>query len=106
MTTAETVVVRAVKATQNGGTDVFSFFVRGSDITRLADISRISRDEAGLKGFQRREIRSHVNSIVEFLNSGPVLFPNAIILALWSWAFERTASCVMPVKSARASITN
>lgn len=82
MTTTETVVVRAVKATQNGGTDVFSFFVRGSDITRIADISRISRDEAGLKGFQRREIRSHVNSIVEFLNSGPVLFPNAIILAL------------------------
>jgi DGQHR domain-containing protein len=82
MMTIEKVVVRAVKATQNGGTDVFSFFVRGSDITRIADISRISRDEAGLKGFQRREIRSHVNSIVEFLNSGPVLFPNAIILAL------------------------
>jgi DGQHR domain-containing protein len=35
-----------------------------------------------LKGFQRKEIRSHVNGIVEFLDSGPVLFPNAIILAL------------------------
>jgi DGQHR domain-containing protein len=35
-----------------------------------------------LKGFQRREIRTHANAIVEFLNSGPVLFPNAIILAL------------------------
>ena len=35
-----------------------------------------------LKGFQRKEIRNHVNSIVEFLDSGPVLFPNAMILAL------------------------
>lgn len=82
MTARESVVVRAVKAVQNGGTEVFAFFLRGSDITRIADISRISRDEAGLRGFQRREIRNHVNSIVEFLDSGPVLFPNAIILAL------------------------
>jgi DGQHR domain-containing protein len=82
MTARESIVVRAIKAQQNGGTEVFAFFLHGSDITRVADISRISRDEAGLKGFQRREIRSHVNSIVEFLDSGPVLFPNAIILAL------------------------
>lgn len=82
MTAREAVVVRAIKAIQNGGTEVFAFFLRGSDIARVADISRISRDEAGLKGFQRREIRSHVNSIAEFLDSGPVIFPNAIILAL------------------------
>lgn len=62
--------------------DVYAFFLRGSDILKVADISRISRDETELKGFQRKEIRSHVNSIVEFLDSGPVLFPNAIILAL------------------------
>jgi DGQHR domain-containing protein len=82
MTPREAVVVRAVRATQNGATEVFAFFLRGSDIARIADISRISRDEAGLKGFQRREIRNHVNSIVEFLEGGSVLFPNAIILAL------------------------
>lgn len=82
MKPAEAVVVRAIKAIQNGGTEVFAFFLRGSDITRVADISRIGRDDEGLKGFQRPEIRNHVNSIVEFLNSGPVIFPNAIILAL------------------------
>ena len=75
-------IVRAVKTTQGDGVDVFSFFLYGSDIVRVADISRIVRDEGELKGFQRKEIRSHVNSIVEFLDSGPVLFPNAIILAL------------------------
>lgn len=76
------IVVRALKTTQGNGLDVFAFFLYGSDIMRVADISRIARDEGELKGFQRKEIRSHVNSIVEFLDSGPVLFPNAIILAL------------------------
>src|SRR5689334_12464894 len=70
-----------MKTKQGDGVDVFCFFLYGSDITRIADISRLARDEAELKGFQRREIRSHVNSIVEFLDSGPVVFPNAIILA-------------------------
>ena len=34
-----------------------------------------------LRGFQRKEIQEHVNSIVEYLDRGYVLFPNAIILA-------------------------
>jgi DGQHR domain-containing protein len=76
------ITVRAVKAIQAGTVDIYSFFLFGGDITKVADISRISRDELGLKGFQRREIRSHVNSITEFLDSGPVIFPNAILLAL------------------------
>jgi DGQHR domain-containing protein len=62
---------------------VYSFFLRGSDITKVADISRIARDDTdALRGFQRREIKEHVSAIAEFLNSGPVVFPNAIILAL------------------------
>src|SRR5262245_15721332 len=75
-------VVRAIKSRQGGDVDVFAFFLYGSDLCRIADISRIARDEGELKGFQRKEIRAHVNSIVEFLDSGSVLFPNAIILAL------------------------
>lgn len=76
------IVVRAVKAQQGQSTDIYSFFLPGSDILKIADISRIERDEANLKGFQRQEIRNHVKSIVDFLDSGDVLFPNAIILAL------------------------
>ncbi len=77
------VVVRALKTQQGAGVDVYAFFLYGSDITRVADISRIARDEADqLRGFQRKEIRGHVNAIVEFLDRGPNLFPNAIILAL------------------------
>jgi DGQHR domain-containing protein len=63
--------------------DVYAFFIKGSDIVRVADISRIERDaQDALKGFQRPEIRQHVKGIVDYLNQGDVLFPNAIILAL------------------------
>ena len=76
-------VVRALHTTQGEGLDVYAFFIKGGDIVRVADISRIERDAADeLKGFQRPEIRQHVKGIVEYLNQGDVLFPNAIILAL------------------------
>lgn len=76
-------VVRAVKTQQAGSVDVYAFFLFGSDVLRVADITRIGREDGELKGFQRSEIRNHVNAIVDFLdNGGPVLFPNAIILAL------------------------
>jgi len=81
-TSEEKIVVRAVKTRQGESVEVYAFFLYGSDVARIADISRIVREEGELKGFQRKEIRSHVNSIIEFLDSGPVLFPNAIILAL------------------------
>src|SRR5438105_9668265 len=53
-------IIRALHTKQGPNLDVYAFFVRGADIIRLADISRIARDESDvLKGFQRPEIRSH-----------------------------------------------
>lgn len=77
------IVVRALRTTQGGDVDVFAFFIKGADIVRIADISRVERDEAdALKGFQRPEIRNHVKGIADYLSQGKVLFPNAIILAM------------------------
>lgn len=77
------VVVRALRTTQGDKLDVYAFFIKGSDIVQVADISRVERDaEEALKGFQRPEIKSHVKGIVDYLNQGAVLFPNAIILAM------------------------
>jgi DGQHR domain-containing protein len=77
------IVVRALHTTQGDGLDVYAFFIRGSDIVRVADITRVEREGGGsLKGFQRPEIRNHVKGIVDYLNQGHVLFPNAIILAM------------------------
>jgi DGQHR domain-containing protein len=77
------IVVRALHTTQGDGLDVYAFFIKGGDIVKVADISRVERDESdALKGFQRPEIRNHVKGIVDYLNQGNVLFPNAIILAM------------------------
>lgn len=77
------IIVRALHTTQGDGLDVYAFFIKGGDIVKVADISRIERDDSdALKGFQRPEIKNHVKGIVDYLNQGAVLFPNAIILAL------------------------
>ncbi|MDH4459460.1 MAG: DGQHR domain-containing protein DpdB [Nevskia sp.] len=81
--TRQSVIVRALRTRQGKGLDVYAFFMRGSDIVKVADISRVERDESNaLKGFQRPEIKTHVRGIVDYLNQGAVLFPNAIILAI------------------------
>jgi len=78
----ETLRLRAVRTRQGSGIDVYSFFIPGKRITEIADITRIHRDDQErLAGFQRDEIKRHVNSIAEYLDHGEVLFPNAIILA-------------------------
>ena len=78
----EVLSLRAVRAEQGDDVEVYSFFMRGADVLRIADISRVHRDEVDeLKGFQRKEIQNHVKGIVEYLDRGSVIFPNAIILA-------------------------
>jgi DGQHR domain-containing protein len=81
MSATKALRVRATRSRQAGDTFVFALFLHGADIARIADINRLKRSKDDLEGFQRPEIRRHVNQIVEFLDSGPVLFPNAIILA-------------------------
>lgn len=78
-------VVRALRTVQADGVAVYTFFLPGADLLKVAEISRVHRDAdgGGLRGFQRREIRDHVRSITTFLDSGhSVLFPNAVLLAI------------------------
>src|SRR5205807_111667 len=58
--------------------------MRATELLQIADISRVSRDDTGdLVGYQRPEVKRHVENIVEYLNSnGNVLFPHPLILAL------------------------
>ncbi|MET3836186.1 DGQHR domain-containing protein [Brevundimonas sp. UYEF29] len=76
------ITVRALRTRQGVDVDVFAFFLPGDQVAQIADITRLRRGEGQLEGFQRKEIRAHVSEIAEFLSQGPVLFPNAIILAL------------------------
>src|SRR6185295_760905 len=76
---------RALRIDQNSGHPLYLFALTGEEILLIADISRVSRDDADrLLGYQRPELRQHIQDIVEYLDSDNILFPNAIILALSS----------------------
>lgn len=76
---------RALRIEQDPQHPVYLFTLSGADLLRIADVSRLSRNDAGsLIGYQRPEVKKHVREIVEYIDSGPVLFPNSIILALSS----------------------
>lgn len=81
MSKANQVTIRAVR-TEQAGVAVYAFFLPGSKVLEIADISRLERTKEGLEGFQRDAIQKHISGMVDYLNSGPVLFPNAILLAL------------------------
>jgi DGQHR domain-containing protein len=78
---------RALRIHQTDTYPLYLFTLRASEVLEIADVSRVSRDEAGkLIGYQRPEVRSHIKGIVEYLDSELPLFPNPIIMALSSRA--------------------
>lgn len=76
---------RALRIEQDPAHPLYLFTLTSDELLKVADISRISRDEAGkLIGYQRAGVRRHVQDIVDYLNQDAILFPNSIILALSS----------------------
>src|SRR5215813_2119140 len=83
--TPQTIRRRAIRIVQNAKHPLFMFSLNPDELEKVAEISRVARDDAGqLLGYQRPEVKRHVKSIVEYLDSQEVLFPNSIILALSS----------------------
>ena len=79
----KSIKVRALLAKQSPDVPLYSFYIKGSDILRIADVSRIRRGEADeLLGYQRNEVRSHVDEIANYLNNDDSILTHAIILAL------------------------
>jgi DGQHR domain-containing protein len=76
---------RALRVAQTADFPLYTFSLTAAQILQIADISRVARDQTGeLIGYQRPEVRRHIQEIVEYLNSDQVIFPNPIILALSS----------------------
>ena len=76
---------RALKIEQQSDHPLFLFTLTGEEILQVADISRIARsDDQDLIGYQRPEVRQHIQEIVDYLDGEEVLFPNSIIIALSS----------------------
>lgn len=83
----KSIKVRALLAKQAPDIPLYSFYIKGNDILRIADVSRIKRGEAGeLLGYQRKEVRSHVDEIANYLNNDASILTHAIIFG----AFNRS----------------
>ncbi|HEY0640543.1 MAG TPA: DGQHR domain-containing protein DpdB [Pseudonocardiaceae bacterium] len=79
----EVLECRALRILQNKTIPLYLFTLSAGEIEMVADVARISRDEAGkLIGYQRPEKKQHVRQIQSYLDSGDVLFPNGLIMAL------------------------
>lgn len=79
---SDLVTRRALRLRQADGNPLYLFSLFPSEVQRIAGISRVGRgDGQDLIGYQRTEIRQHVDEIRDYLDQGNVLFPNAIILA-------------------------
>lgn len=76
---------RATRLAQNKSMPLYQFAVTSDELAKIADISRLTRDETGkLLGYQRPEVRKHVAEITEYLNSATPLFPHPLIIAFSS----------------------
>jgi DGQHR domain-containing protein len=77
-----TLTFSAVRARQSPAHTVLSFAAKASDLSRIATISRIGRDERGvLSGFQRPQIASHISEIRDYLAKETAVLPNPIVVA-------------------------
>src|ERR1051326_105778 len=67
---------RALRVLQDEAHPLYVFCLTGEELLALAEISRISRDNSGkLSGYQRPEVKRHVQDIANYLNGDKVVFP-------------------------------
>jgi len=82
-TRTRTIERRALRFRQSPDCVLYVFSLTAAQILQIADISRVSRDQSGdLIGYQRPEVRNHIQEITDYLNGKEVIFPNPIIIAL------------------------
>lgn len=74
---------RALCLEQTKSSPLYLFTLRADEVFAIAEIARINRSRSDeLIGYQRAEVRQHVEDILEYLNGDDVLFPNSLIMAL------------------------
>ncbi len=74
---------RALCIEQTKSGPLYLLTLRADEIFEIAEVTRINRSRSDeLIGYQRAEVRRHVEDILEYLNGDDVLFPNSLILAL------------------------
>jgi DGQHR domain-containing protein len=72
----------ALRLAQNPNHPLYMLSLTAEEVTAVADISRIGRSSGGkLLGYQRGEVRRHIQDITTYLNGEDILFPNSLIIA-------------------------
>jgi DGQHR domain-containing protein len=67
---------------QGANRTLYSFAVDGKQLPLFATVSRVHRDQdAGICGYQRPEVLSHIASIRRYLESDDPMIPNALVVA-------------------------
>jgi DGQHR domain-containing protein len=85
--TLRTIRRNALRVEQDQRHPLYLFTLTGEELSRIAEVARISRDPSGkLVGYQRPEVKRHIRNIAQYLDTSEGLFPNSLILALHSSA--------------------
>lgn len=72
----------ALQVRQGTNRVLYSFAVDGKQLPQFSTVSRIHRDpDAGVQGYQRPEVLSHIAAIRKYLESEDPMIPNAIVIA-------------------------
>ncbi|GAA5213730.1 DGQHR domain-containing protein DpdB [Corallincola platygyrae] len=71
----------ALKIKQGNQRQLFSIAVDGKQISQVAAISRIGREDENLSGYQRPEVQNHIREIQAYIESENPMIPNPIIIA-------------------------
>lgn len=75
----------AIKVEQSETTQVYSLAMSISEIEKVCTISRIFRDDDNtLQGYQRSEVKNHIDNIAKYIASENSIIPNSIIIGFSS----------------------
>lgn len=82
MLESQTLSLPALALTQSPGRRIFAFGVDGKEVPKFARVFRAQRDDSGgLSGYQRHEVRRHIEEIRQYVESERPMIPNAVVLA-------------------------
>lgn len=77
----KTLRLPALEVRQGRDRVLYSFAVDGKLLPQFATISRLSRSDDAIRGYQRPEVLSHIAEIRAYLETPNPMIPNAIVIA-------------------------
>jgi DGQHR domain-containing protein len=77
-----TLKLPALEIQQGKNRKLYSFAVDGKHLHDFCTVSRVSRQEGEMNGYQRPEVVSHITQIRDYLESEEAILPNAIVVAV------------------------